>query len=141
MAPSTRNAKISKRPPTDVPQSNSTSNKRRRVGSAEQKVEEVDLRDVNSDSDLARVLERQRAATVKAQQDEADKPTKLAGVTCVICMEEMTNITVTHCGENQDGKGQSKCPMCRKIVRRPKDKGVGQNVIPLEIKVATSGRA
>ena len=72
--------------------------KRRKAGTTATSIEEVDLRDVDSDTDLARVLERQRVATVKAQQEEADKPTKLANVTCVVCMEEMTNMTATHCG-------------------------------------------
>lgn len=73
-------------------------NKRRRVEPADSSIEEVDLRDVDSGSDIVRVLERQRAATVKEQQLEADKPMKLARVTCVVCMEEMTNMTATLCG-------------------------------------------
>ena len=73
--------------------------KRRKPEPVKTEIEEVDLRDVESDTDLARVLERQRVASVKAQQEEADKPTKLANVTCVVCMEELTNITATHCGK------------------------------------------
>ena len=46
-------------------------------------------------------------------------------------------------GENQGvepGKGQSKCPICRKKVKRPKDhKDTGQ-VIPLEVKIITKTR-
>ena len=72
--------------------------KRRKTESTTQSIEEVDLRDVDSDSDLARVLERQRAATVREQQEHAEKSTKLAKVTCVVCMEELTNMTATHCG-------------------------------------------
>ena len=54
--------------------------KRRKTESTTQSIEEVDLRDVDSDSDLARVLERQRAATVREQQEHAEKSTKLAKV-------------------------------------------------------------
>ena len=72
--------------------------KRRRIEDKPASIEEVDLRDVDSESDLARVLERQRAATVRQQQENAEKPTKLAKITCVVCMDEMTNMTATHCG-------------------------------------------
>ena len=75
--------------------------KRRRNLTKATSIEEVDLRDVDSESDLARVLERQRAATVREQQEQADKPTKLAEVTCVVCMEELTNMTATHCGKTR----------------------------------------
>ena len=40
-------------------------------------------------------------------------------------------------GENQatePGKGPSKCPICRKKVKRPKDRKDMRHVIPLEIK-------
>ncbi|KAL9125866.1 MAG: hypothetical protein Q9217_004998 [Psora testacea] len=126
---------------TSLNTSSSTSNpaKKRKITKTE--IDEVDLRDVDSDSELARVLERQRANTVKGQQEEADRPTKLANLTCVVCMEEMTNMTATHCaliaGENQasePGKGPSKCPICRKKVKRPKDNKDTSHVIPLEIK-------
>ena len=63
------------------------------------KVDEVDLRDVDDDNDLTKLLEQQRVAAVKAQQEQANKPLKLSNLQCIICMEPMTNITVTHCGE------------------------------------------
>lgn len=61
-------------------------------------VEEVDLRDVDDDNDLTKLLEQQRVAAVKAQQEQANKPLKLSSLQCIICMEPMSNITVTHCG-------------------------------------------
>ena len=70
--------------------------KKQKLEAAE--IEAVDLQDIESDTDLARVLEKQRVNTIKAQQDAADKPTKLANLTCVVCMEEMTDMTATHCG-------------------------------------------
>ena len=41
-------------------------------------------------------------------------------------------------GENQatePGKGFSKCPICRKKIKRPKDNKDAGQVVPLEIKV------
>lgn len=139
-------------------------------------VEEVDLRDVDDDQGLSKVLEDQRMATIKAQQEQASRPVKLATLSCVICMEPMTDVTATYCGmpstphtvfqclrlhanlhssghlfchkclmealiagENQGsepGKGPSKCPVCRKKIKRP---GTGKReagqVVSLEIKV------
>lgn len=46
-------------------------------------------------------------------------------------------------GENQGGelgRGSSKCPVCRKKVKRPKDKKDTSNCIPLEIKLLTKSR-
>ena len=63
-------------------------------------VEEVDLRDVEDDKGLSKVLEDQRMATIKAQQEQASRPVKLATLSCVICMEPMTNVTATYCGKS-----------------------------------------
>jgi hypothetical protein len=65
-------------------------------------VAEVDLRDVDDDKSLARVLEQQRIASIKAQQEQAEKPVSFSSLQCIICMEPMTNITVTHCGRPSD---------------------------------------
>ncbi|KAL9102106.1 MAG: hypothetical protein Q9163_002710 [Psora crenata] len=145
--PQTRRSAHIKRPPLDA--SSNAANPAKRLKVAEAEVKEIDLRDIESEPDLARVLEQQRINTVKAQQEEADKPTKLANLTCVVCMEEMTNITATHCGhlfchtclmealiagENQLSEpGKAKCPICRKKVKRPKDQKDTSNVVPLEI--------
>lgn len=61
-------------------------------------VEEVDLREVDDDNGLSKVLEDQRLATIKAQQDQASRPVKLATTSCVICMDQMTDVTATYCG-------------------------------------------
>lgn len=65
-------------------------------------VAEVDLRDVDDDNGLARVLEQQRIASIKAQQEQAEKPVSFSNLQCIICMEPMTNVTVTHCGRRSD---------------------------------------
>lgn len=46
-------------------------------------------------------------------------------------------------GENQGsepGKGSSKCPVCRKKVKRPKDSKDTSNCIPLELKLLAKSR-
>ncbi len=63
------------------------------------KVEEIDLRDVDDDKGLSKVLEQQRLATIKAQQEQADRPNKLSTLQCVICMDSMTDVTATICGK------------------------------------------
>jgi hypothetical protein len=65
------------------------------------KIEEIDLRDVDDDTGLSKVLEQQRMATIKAQQEQANKPVKLSTLQCIICMENMKDLTATHCGELQ----------------------------------------
>ena len=64
-------------------------------------IEEVDLRDVNDDKGLMKLLDQQRVDSIKAQKEQADKPLKISTLQCIICMEPMTNITVTHCGKPQ----------------------------------------
>lgn len=99
MRPSERlaqaNYSISDTEPSEAP----SAKRRKTQGGVKKEIEEVDLRDVDDDTDLARVLEQQRAATVRAQQAEADKPTKLANVTCVVCMDGITDATATQCGK------------------------------------------
>ncbi|MCJ1224352.1 SUMO-targeted ubiquitin ligase complex subunit slx8 [Toensbergia leucococca] len=121
-------------------------------------IEEVDLRDVNDDKGLMKLLDQQRVDSIKAQKEQADKPLKISTLQCIICMEPMTNITVTHCGhlfchtclmealiagEQQGpdpGKGPSRCPVCRKKVIRPKEGKDLHQIIPLEIKVMTKNK-
>ena len=75
-------------------------------------VEEVDLTEVGGERGLRKIQEDQRKRheklqeqqnhllkdSVQAQESEKDGPVKLSKITCVICMENMTNITATHCG-------------------------------------------
>lgn len=147
--------------PASPPQPKRT-NKRRRISDLivkeeeESKVEQIDLLDVEDDGRLSQVLEQQQAATIIEQQGRrGDEPTKLSSLQCIICMEPMTDMTVTHCGhlfchtcimealiagENQGepGKATGKCPVCRKKVSRPKEKTKDKReIIPLEIKCMT----
>lgn len=61
-------------------------------------IAELDLREVDDDESFARIIEEQRIASVKAQHEQAEKPVNFSSLQCIICMEPMTNITVTHCG-------------------------------------------
>ncbi|KAL8932980.1 MAG: hypothetical protein Q9216_006577, partial [Gyalolechia sp. 2 TL-2023] len=159
MAPVTRkrgaSAMVTPAPASPQPK---RSNKRRKLSDPRVKdegalkVEQIDLMDVEDDSGLSQVLEQQQAAAIKEQQgSRGDEPTKLSSIQCIICMEPMTDMTVTHCGhlfchtcimealiagENQDehGKATGKCPVCRKKVCKPKEKSRDRReVIPLEI--------
>lgn len=62
---------------------------------------EVDLTNVNDDTSLDKVLETQQEKVIKAQREEqGDRPAKLTGLQCIICLETMTNVTATHCGKS-----------------------------------------
>ncbi|KAL8770871.1 MAG: hypothetical protein Q9209_003522 [Squamulea sp. 1 TL-2023] len=157
----TRKRRASGTAPPANPSSPPRIGKRQRVDSSDVKpenaeVEHLDLVDVDDEGGLSKVLGQQQAAAIKEQQGlQGDVPTKLSNVQCIICMEPMTDMTVTHCGhifchtcimealiagENQGepGKGTSKCPVCRKKVARPKEKSRDKReIIPLEIKFVT----
>ena len=87
------------------PSTHSNPAKRRKTGTdasqssqRSKEIEGIDLTGVDDDRALSKVLEQQRIATVKAQQEQASKPVKLSTIQCIICMENMTNITATSCG-------------------------------------------
>lgn len=63
-------------------------------------VEEVNLLDIDDDTGLSQLLQKQHANTIKAQQEQEAKPANLANLQCIICMEPMVNITATHCGKS-----------------------------------------
>lgn len=99
-----------KRKPSEQTSSESSSillntAKRKRTGNLHLKnentaVEEVDLREVDDDQGLSKILHDQQAATIKAQQQqESETPLTLSTVQCVVCMDSMTDMTVTHCGK------------------------------------------
>ena len=105
MPPITRKRRASgaSRETPSPPSRNSKRPRLERPGSGRKKeeVEHLDLVDVDDDGELSRVLEQQSAAAIKAQQGpQGDVPTKLSNTQCVICMEPMTDMTVTHCGKS-----------------------------------------
>ena len=63
-------------------------------------IEEIDLKDVDDDNGLSKALQKQQEMAIKAQRkEESDKPLKLSSLQCIICLESMTDITATNCGE------------------------------------------
>lgn len=71
------------------------------------RIDEADLTEVNDDNTLLEVMEQQkeqqreqqRLKAIKAQQDLAKQPVTFSNLKCIICMDAMNDITVTHCGE------------------------------------------
>lgn len=71
------------------------------MGRGKEEVEHLDLVDIDGDEGLSKVLEQQSAARIKEQQGpQGDVPIKLSNVQCIICMEPMTDMSVTHCGKS-----------------------------------------
>lgn len=61
----------------------------------------IDLIDVDDLSQYEEMKKKEQAELLKQQQqDEANRPVKLAEFQCIICMDNPTNLTVTHCGES-----------------------------------------
>lgn len=71
------------------------------------RIDEADLTEVNDDNTLLEVMEQQkeqqreqqRLKAIKTQQDLAKQPVTFSALKCIICMEALKDITVTHCGE------------------------------------------
>ncbi|KAJ4376007.1 hypothetical protein N0V83_001287 [Neocucurbitaria cava] len=109
-------------------------------------VEEVDLTD--DKQPVQEILQKQREDAIKAQTKPEEKPTTFNTFTCVICMDNPTDLTATACGhlfchtclmealiagENRTGPGEpkrSQCPVCRKSISRSK----ATDIIPLLLK-------
>ncbi|KAJ9665333.1 hypothetical protein H2201_004625 [Coniosporium apollinis] len=119
--------------------------------------ETIDLADGEpEDGRLKDVLEKQRIEAVAAQglnapKDGSGETQGISSICCVICMDNMTDMTATSCGhvfchtcllhaliagENRAGPGETKrsqCPVCRKPLNRNKQ----ADIIPLLLKKAT----
>ncbi|KAG9236575.1 hypothetical protein BJ875DRAFT_482132 [Amylocarpus encephaloides] len=89
-------------------------------------VEVVDLRGIEGDDEYKEHAAKQAADLMKKQaQDEAARPVKLAQFNCIICMDQPTDLTITHCGHMFCSEclhqalyaGDKKtCPVCRTII-------------------------
>ena len=42
--------------------------------------------------------EQKQAESIRSLHEQSRKPIRLSDLQCVVCMENMTNITATHCG-------------------------------------------
>lgn len=97
-------------------------------------VETIDLVDLD-DLQVSQLISNQR------ERERGTQETQLAGMTCIICMEEPTDLSILPCGHpfcdlcvrqyfrSSGPTGTSgKCPVCRKKVAT-------RNIVPLEIKL------
>lgn len=122
-----------------------TSNKRARRSSANKpaNVEELDL---TNEAPFAEeeLLQAQQEEAIRAQQasSASSGPLRIGQRQCIICMENLTNATITHCGhiycheclyhallagEKASDRAIGNCPVCRKPVSRKK----ANHMIPL----------
>lgn len=106
MPPMTRKRRASATPVAAPSSPPSRSAKRRKTEDAgikveEPKVEKLDLVEVADDSGLSQVLEQQQVAAIKEQQGtQGNQAIRLSSLQCIICLEPMKDITVTHCGKS-----------------------------------------
>ena len=81
-------------------------------------IEEVDLRDVDDDDGLSKALQKQQESVIKAQRDaECGKPTKLSGLQCVVCLDNVKDMTATQCGEYLSNGHQAPSKLTRIVIR------------------------
>ncbi|KAF7909365.1 uncharacterized protein EAF01_003083 [Botrytis porri] len=134
--------------------SKSTPVKRRKLSPSETKPEEdVEVVDLAENSNLeeyeAAKAKRQEDLIKQQNQDEATKPVKLVEFQCIICMDNPTDLTVTHCGHlfcseclhsalHAGNNGRKSCPVCRTSIsttslsgRRPPKNGTFSIAIKL----------
>ncbi|KAK5167793.1 uncharacterized protein LTR77_007492 [Saxophila tyrrhenica] len=100
-------------------------------------IEELDLTNEapSAEEELAQTQQHQLLQTQRSESSGA--PLKMGKRTCIICLDNITNATVTSCGhmfchecltqairaaEKSSEKGVGGCPVCRKPVKRNKEK-------------------
>lgn len=54
---------------------------------------------IRHDQQLQRQQEQQQAESIRALHEQSRKPIRISDLQCVVCMENMTDITATHCGK------------------------------------------
>ncbi|KAI9716269.1 MAG: hypothetical protein M1812_005494 [Candelaria pacifica] len=126
-------------------------------------IEEVDLLDIDDDSGLSALLQKQRADEAKAKPTEGQDTPNFSRLQCIICLETPTDLTATSCGhlfchtcvmealiagESQALRAgefapatKSKCPVCRQRISREPPKFASKAssrpgfLVPLELKL------
>ncbi|TVY52382.1 hypothetical protein LCER1_G006704 [Lachnellula cervina] len=105
-------------------------------------VKVVDLANVEDESQYRELAAKQQAELIKKQnEDEARKPVKLAEFQCIICMDNPTDLTVTHCALHAGDK--KSCPVCRTPISTAlssKGKQPKNGTFALEMKLMTKNR-
>ncbi|RDW88669.1 hypothetical protein BP6252_00701 [Coleophoma cylindrospora] len=117
----------------------------------------IDLVDVEDISQYEEMKKKEQAELLKQQQqDEANRPVKLAEFQCIICMDNPTDLTVTHCGHlfcseclhealHAGNNEKKSCPVCRTTIStnplsRSGDKKPKNSFFHLEMKLVTRNR-
>ncbi|KAH8600061.1 hypothetical protein B0O99DRAFT_682520 [Bisporella sp. PMI_857] len=157
MAPQTRKRRANT--PAEVRASKSARTGTKASASAskikpEDGAEVIDLADVEDEAQLKVFQAKQAADLIKQQQqEEANKPIRLAEFQCVICMDNPTDLTVTHCGHLfcseclhqalHADNGKRSCPVCRTHVSTAPAPGKKQSktgFFHLEMKLMTANK-
>ncbi|PQE28482.1 e3 ubiquitin- ligase complex slx8-rfp subunit slx8 protein [Rutstroemia sp. NJR-2017a BBW] len=116
-------------------------------------VEVVDLAENDNLQEYETAQAKRQEDLIKQQnQEEATKPLKLVEFQCIICMDNPTDLTVTHCGHLfcseclhsalHAGTGKKNCPVCRTTIstgthgRKPPKNGL----YPISIKLMTANK-
>jgi len=118
-----------------------------------EEIEQVDLVDVDDDVKYADYRSSQQAAMLKQQQeDDAIKYSKLSKFTCIICLDNPTDLSVTACGHMFCSlclhealtavPGRRICPVCRSNVGKtqPGKDPPKNGVFPLTMKLMTTNK-
>ena len=129
----------------------------------------IDLVDIEDGMQYKDFQAKQQAEAIKQQNlDEATRPVKLAEFQCIICMDNPTDLTVTHCGKSEGlynswslltmlghlfcseclhqalhaGNGKKACPVCRTVIVIPKpgQKTSKNGMFALEMKLMTANK-
>jgi hypothetical protein len=116
------------------------------------KIHVVDLLDIEDEVQYEAMKAKKQAELIKKQnEEEANRPVKLAEFQCIICMDNPTDLTVTHCGHLFCSEclfqalhaGDKKCcPVCRTAINtgRPGLKPPKNGMFALEMKLMTSNK-
>ncbi|KAH8801583.1 hypothetical protein F5884DRAFT_807174 [Xylogone sp. PMI_703] len=116
----------------------------------------VDLVDIEDDSQYEEFKSKQQKELIKQQQDDSNKPMRLAEFQCIICMDNPTDLTVTHCGHLfcseclhqalYAGNAKKCCPVCRTAIsttlvgKKPHQRQPKNGIFALEMKLMTANR-
>jgi hypothetical protein len=97
MAPNLRKRKASSTPGEGRVTKTARASPRRKASIGDVAV--VDLSNVEDEAQYEAMKKRQQEEAIKKQnEEEANRPVKLAEFQCIICMDNPTDLTVTHCG-------------------------------------------
>jgi len=112
-------------------------------------VQLVDLSGVDDSTQYEQLRAKEQAESIKQQAlAQANKPVKLAEFQCIICMDNPTDLTITHCGHLFCSEclhqalhaGDKKCcPVCRTtiVIPKPGAKASRNGIFVLEMKLMT----